>query len=389
MILYYDCFSGICGDLNLGAMVDIGVDFNYLLKELKKLNLENYEIKSVKDNRKGITGTRIDVIITRHEHVHRHLHDINKIIESSTLSENVKKISKDIFLKIAQAEAPVHNKRINEVHFHEVGAIDSIIDIVGAAICLDFLKPTKVVCSTVELGGGFVNCAHGKLPVPAPATVEILKNIPVKSGAVPFETTTPTGAAILAAIVDEFTDNINFKINKIAYGVGQRDTEIPNVLRVYLGEEIESDQKKISSNELMIECNIDDMNPEFYDFVFDKLFENGALDVYITPIIMKKSRPANKLNVICLQNHVDKLKEIIFENTSTIGLREYKIKKTMLTRNSEIIETKYGKVSVKIAYFNDKKISIKPEYNDCKQLAIEHGVSIKEIYNSLQSIINN
>lgn len=383
-VLYYDCFSGICGDLNLGAMIDAGVDIEYLLNELNKLNIDNWELNAIKDNRKGIYGTRVDVIINKIEHIHRNFNDIKKIIESSSLSDNVKKISSDIFLKLAEAEANVHNSKIEEIHFHEIGAVDSIIDIVGAAICIDYINPDKVICSTIELGGGFVECAHGKFPVPAPATIEILKNIPVKSGAVPFETTTPTGAAILATIVNEFTDNTNFKINKLAYGIGQRDTNIPNVLRVYLGEEIIEKSESPVSKEIMIECNIDDMNPEIYDFVFDKLFENGALDAFITPVIMKKSRPANKLNVICTQENSEKMKKIIFENTSTIGLREYHIEKTMLTRKSELVKTKFGEIKIKNAYYKDKLISSKPEYEDCKRLANEHGVSIKEIYKNIQ-----
>lgn len=263
-ILYYDCFAGISGDMNLGAMIDIGVDKEYLLKELSKLNIsDEYEIKIKKDMKKGIQGTKVDVILKHehthdnkedhnghcnnihegehhhehlHEHVHRNLKDIEDIINGSTLNDNVKKLSLNMFMKVAKAEGKVHGKPLDEVHFHEVGATDSIIDIVGAAICLDYLKVDKIMASNVELGGGFVKCAHGLIPVPAPATVEILKGIPVKSGVVPFETTTPTGAAILSGNVDEFSEIKEFLIDKIGYGIGQRDVDIPNVLRVYLGE---------------------------------------------------------------------------------------------------------------------------------------------------------
>lgn len=244
-ILYYDCFSGISGDMNLGAMLDIGVDEGYLVSELSKLSIDHeFEIKTCKDQRKGIQGTKVDVIIKHphhhehenhhEEHHHRNLKDIENIINSSALNDNVKSLSLNMFKKIAEAEGKVHGKSIYEVHFHEVGAIDSIIDITGAAICLDYLKVDKIMCSGVELGGGFVKCAHGLIPVPAPATVEILKGVPVKSGIVPFETTTPTGAAILAANVNEFSDLKDFIIEKTGYGVGNRDTEIPNVLRVYI-----------------------------------------------------------------------------------------------------------------------------------------------------------
>lgn len=290
-VLYYDCFSGISGDMNLGAMIDLGVDKDYLIKELSKLKLQDeFELNITRDIRKGISGTRVDVILKHdnqdevhegeikvhshgeanhchgdeehdhdhnhdegghnhfhqhnhqhshnenHHHEHRNLKDIESLINSSELSDEVKKLSINIFMRVAEAEAKVHGKTIEEVHFHEVGATDSIVDIVGAAICAVYLKADRVMCSSVELGSGFVRCAHGLIPVPAPATVEILKGIPVKAGVVPKETTTPTGAAILAELVHEFTDKKNFIIEKIGYGIGHRDTEIPNVLRVFLAQ---------------------------------------------------------------------------------------------------------------------------------------------------------
>ncbi|WP_196605494.1 nickel pincer cofactor biosynthesis protein LarC [Pectinatus haikarae] len=259
-VLYYDCFCGISGDMNIGALLDLGVDENYLRQELSKLNLAaEYELKIKKDKKAGINGTRVDVVLKQetigshghntqkqpdmsHDHKqghhdHRNLKDIENIINKSSLNASVKKTCLDIFMKIAEAEAKVHGSSLDEVHFHEVGAVDSIIDITGAAICLDFLKADKIIASAVQLGGGFVKCAHGIIPIPAPATIEILKDIPIKTGIVPFETTTPTGAAILAANVSTFTDNMTFSISKIGYGIGHRDLEIPNVLRVYLGSE--------------------------------------------------------------------------------------------------------------------------------------------------------
>jgi uncharacterized protein (TIGR00299 family) protein len=258
-VLYYDCFCGISGDMNLGALLDLGVDEEYLRQELSKLKLNaEYELQVKKDNKGGISGTRVDVLLKeeihkhkhdhdhhhyQHEvhtgveshHAHRNLKDIENIIVNSSLSDRVKELSMAIFMKVAEAEAKVHGKSLDEVHFHEVGAVDSIVDIVGAAVCLDYLKVDKIMASPVQLGGGFVKCAHGIIPVPAPATVEILKNIPVKSGIVPFETTTPTGAAILAANVVTFTDKMNLSIEKTGYGIGHRDLEIPNILRVYIG----------------------------------------------------------------------------------------------------------------------------------------------------------
>ncbi|MCY6355032.1 nickel pincer cofactor biosynthesis protein LarC [Clostridium sp. ZS2-4] len=416
-ILYYDCFSGISGDMNLGAMIDLGVDKDYLISELLKLNLEDeYKIEVRRDIRKGIEGTKADVILKvdhdhhdyihghdhqhshgdSHEHyqhchehnhhIHRNLNDIEDIINSSSLSDNVKKLSLNMFMKVAHAESKVHGKSLYQVHFHEVGAVDSIVDIVGAAICLDYLKVDKIMASSIELGGGFVKCAHGLIPVPAPATVEILKGIPVKSGIVPFETTTPTGAAILAANVNEFTDMKEFTIEKIGYGVGERDTDIPNVLRVYLAKKKveESTLEECLKDECSIlECNIDDMNPEIYQYLMEKLFNAGALDVYKTSIMMKKNRPGTMLRVICEDNNKTKLVEILLKETTTFGVREYKVLRTKLKRDFSRVNTIYGEVNVKNAYFKGRKIKWKAEYEDCKRLAEENNIPLKNIYDEV------
>jgi len=423
-ILYYDCFSGISGDMNLGALLDLGVDKKYLIDELNKLNLNGYEVKVSRGIRKGIEGTKVDVVLQEHSHehvhdehssahshghkngnhIHNHNHDeqrnlknIEEIIESSSLNSKVKELSKRIFMKVAEAEAKVHGKSLYEVHFHEVGAVDSIVDIVGAAICLNILNVDKIMSSSIELGGGFVKCAHGIIPVPAPATVEILRGIPVKLGAVPFETTTPTGAAILAANVDEFKDDKNFIINKIGYGIGNRDTEIPNVLRVMLVEEVANHRNKVEQgyntecdneiSEQVIECNIDDMNPELYESIIDKLFIQGALDVYLTPIIMKKGRPSIKISVLCQEKKVEKMKEVLFRETTTFGVRSFKVNKTMLERKFTKVTTSYGEVTVKEAYYKGEKLKSKFEYDECKKIADKVGVSIREVYEKLRDEI--
>lgn len=235
-IISYDCFSGISGDMNLGAMIDLGIDKSYLIGELNKLNLQGWELIAQKDQRHGITGTKVTIRQTKHEHVHRHFSDIERIINDSSLNKKTKELSLKIFLKIAMAESFVHGIPVDEVHFHEVGAIDSIIDVVGAAICYNALKVDGVHVSTVELGSGFVMCDHGNLPVPAPATAEIIKGIPVKKGGVDFEATTPTGAAILAALVTDSGSDLHIKIEKTAYGVGQKEhPNVPNLLRVFPG----------------------------------------------------------------------------------------------------------------------------------------------------------
>jgi uncharacterized protein (TIGR00299 family) protein len=380
-ILYYDCFAGISGDMNLGAMIDLGVDPDYLIAELQKLNIEGFHLEVQKDIRRGISGTKATVVIENPENEkHRHLRHVEELINQSTLSPEVKSMSLKIFELIAVAEAKIHNISKERVHFHEVGALDSIADIVGAAICLDYLKVDKVMSAPIQLGGGMVKCAHGIMPVPAPATSEIVQNVPVKTGLVQHEATTPTGAAILVAMVDEFISQIDFQIQKTAYGIGQRDvSEVPNVLRVYLSETIENTDNTRMEEACILECNIDDMNPEWYDHLFGKLFDAGANDVFLTPIIMKKSRPANMLSVLCSKKIIPEMKSIIFNNSTTIGLREYPVAKTVLERQEKEIETALGKVRVKCSYFQGKEIRFKPEFEDLKKLATEHGFSLNEV----------
>lgn len=414
-ILYYDCFSGISGDMNLGALIDLGVDENYLLKELDKLNInDEFEVKTYKDSRKGISGTKVDVILKNscehehshheehshehnhhqhnhdqehsHGHEHRNLISINKIIEHSELNDNIKNISKEIFLEVAKAEGKVHNKSLEEVHFHEVGATDSIIDIVGAAICLDYLKVDEILCSKVQVGSGFAKCAHGTMPVPAPATAEILKDIPmVSSEEIPFEATTPTGAAIVASTVCKFTQSKNFDIKKVGYGIGGKDlSDIPNVLRAFLAEYKEEKEQDFEKEEaLILECNIDDMNSEIYEYVINKLLHEGAADVYITPIIMKKTRPAVKLTVLCENKLEDIMKETIFRETTTLGIRKYCVEKSMLNRKIEKVRTEYGEISVKKSYLKGQVLNSKPEYEECKKAALQNNISIKKVYEAV------
>lgn len=455
-ILYYDCFCGISGDMNLAALIDLGVPKEYLMHELSKLGLNSeYEIKIERSEKLGITGTRVDVLLngelnhetkkleqalhksehehiheechehehskeygdghTNHDHIHEHCHDhshenhnhdehkhddehsheghvhmhehhhrnlkdIEGIINSSDLSENTKKLSLNIFMKVAEAEAKVHGKSLYEVHFHEVGAIDSIVDIVGAAICLEYLKVDKIMASTVQVGGGFVKCAHGLMPVPAPATTEILKNIPINTGIVQFETTTPTGAAILAANVQEFSSKIDFSIKKAAYGIGHRDLEIPNVLRVYLGEK---ENSEVIEEQCILETNIDDMNPEIYGYIEEKLFEAGALDVFKTSIFMKKGRPGIKLSVLVDEKNEQTILDIIFQETTSIGIRKYKVEKIMLNREFSKVKTEYGDITIKKSYYKGKLVKYKPEYEECKSIAKEKNVSIDKVYKAV------
>lgn len=385
-VLCYDCFSGISGDMNLGAMIDLGITVSFLKNELEKLNLRGWELIAEKDQRHGITGTKVTVKQTVHEHAHRHLSDIEKIISESSLSDADKRLSMKIFLKIATAEALIHDIPVEEVHFHEVGAIDSIIDVAGAAICFNALNVDAVFVSEVELGSGFVNCDHGKLPVPAPATAEIMKGIPARTGGVDFEATTPTGAAILSVLGTGFSSGHAVKIEKTAYGVGHKDhPEVPNLLRVSLGE---TSAKTISGHQaLLIESNIDDMNPEFYDYISERLFKAGASDVYCSQIIMKKGRPGVVLNVICEAGLEDIIKEIIFKESTTVGIRTFDFKKDTLAREFGKLNTKYGEVTIKRSFYKGQEVSAKPEYDECRKIAAEKGIPVKEVYNNIISVL--
>lgn len=385
-VLCYDCFSGISGDMNLGAMIDLGITESFLKNELEKLNLRGWELIAEKDQRHGITGTKVTVKQTVHEHAHRHLSDIGKIISESSLSDADKRLSMKIFLKIATAEALVHDIPVEEVHFHEVGAVDSIIDVAGAAICFNALNVDAVFVSEVEMGSGFVNCDHGKLPVPAPATAEIMKGIPARTGGVDFEATTPTGAAILSVLGTVFSSGHAVKIEKTAYGVGHKDhPEVPNLLRVSLGE---TSAKTLSGHQaLLIESNIDDMNPEFYDYISERLFKAGASDVYCSQIIMKKGRPGVILNVICEAGLEDIIKEIIFKESTTVGIRTFDFKKDTLAREFGKLNTKYGEVTIKRSFYKGQEVSVKPEYDECRKIAAEKGIPVKEVYNNIISVL--
>jgi len=379
--LYYDCFAGISGDMNLGALVDLGVDAGFLELELGKLNIDGFRLEVEPGIRKGISGTKVTVVIENPENEkHRHLRHIEELINNSSLSDAIKEKSLDIFNRVAEAEAKVHNISKEKVHFHEVGALDSIADIVGAAICQEALHVDEIHSSPVQLGGGMVQCAHGLMPVPAPATAEIIKDMPVKSGLVDYEATTPTGAAILAATVHRFTDSAEMKVTKTGYGIGQKDGEIPNVLRVYLAETGGDVTEDVSTETgVMLECNIDDMNPEWFTHVQALLFEAGAADVFMTPIVMKKSRPASMLSVLCDVKGTEKMKEIILTETSTIGLREYRVSKHMLRREVRKVQTSLGAVEVKCSYYRGRLVNEKPEFEQCRKLALDHHLTLEEV----------
>lgn len=375
-IAYFDCFSGISGDMILGSLIDLGLDIEYLKNEFKKINISGYEINAEKIKKRDISCIKVNITV-KDKQKHRSLKEINALIDKSELNPEVKKKSKDIFLKLAKAESKVHNIDIDKIHFHEIGAIDSILDIIGAVIGLDKLNLKKIYCSTIPVGRGFVKSAHGKLPIPAPATSELLKGIPTYSTKVEGELVTPTGAAIISSLTESFGEMPLIQIEKIGYGAGKSDFDHPNLLRIFVGESLENYDTDVVN---VIEVNIDDMNPEYYEVVFEKLLKNGALDVYLTNIQMKKNRPGIKLSIITPLEITNQLTDIIFNETTTFGIRIYKTHRKKLFVEKVKVKTKYGEITIKIGKTKDEIKLISPEYEDCKKLAQENNVSLKEIY---------
>jgi len=378
-IVYFDCFSGIAGDMILGALIDAGLELSALKKELRKLPLTGYEIKAFKTEKQGIKGTKFEVKAPR-EKTHRNLKDIFKIIERSSLEKKIKEDSKKIFRRLAEAEAKVHSVNIDKIHFHEVGGIDAIIDIVGAVAGLDILKVDKVYSSPLSFGNGFVKFSHGKFPIPAPATVELCKNVPVRYTDIEGELVTPTGAAVITTLA-EFSERLDFKIENIGYGAGSMDLkEIPNLLRVMIGEkDLDLEQDEI----LVLETNIDNTTPEVLGYLTEKLMEKGALDVYLVPIIMKKGRPGTQLSVICSSDKLNELSSLIFSETGTIGLRTQFHLRKKLSRKSEVVKTRYGNAKVKIIEYGEK-VHISPEFEDCRVLADKNNIPLREVYREVE-----
>ena len=373
-VLYFDCFSGISGDMTLAALLDLGLPQEKLRQELAKLGVGNFSLEIFRGSRGGIAALGLEVKVGPQEEHHRHFSDIRKMIETSILSQSIKEKSLSIFQHLAEAEARVHGQRLEEVHFHEVGAVDSIVDIVGTAIGIDHFAPERIVSSELPMGRGFVRCQHGRLPVPAPATLEILKGYPIKNVDVEGELVTPTGAAIVAALSSGPSSWTNMKIDRIGYGMGRSDfPDRPNLLRLILGETVETYS---SDRVAVLEANIDDMNPEFYDFLMELLFERGALDVSLSPLQMKKNRPGTLLRVIVEEKGADALSEVILRESTTLGVRSYPVSRKKLPREMREVETRYGRVRVKVS----GELRFQPEYEDCKRIALEKGVPIQEVY---------
>ncbi|MHB8076424.1 nickel pincer cofactor biosynthesis protein LarC [Desulfosporosinus fructosivorans] len=391
-VLYFDCFSGISGDMTLGALLDLGLDEQLFRTELSKLKIEGFKLVIGKSVRNGLTGMDVKVILTnnqedlhRHSHDHhtRNLRDIETLIDKSDVTQGVKDFSKKVFREIAAAEAKVHDKDIYDVHFHEVGAIDSIVDIVGTAICLDLLGVDRVYASKLHDGQGFIKCQHGTIPVPVPAVMEMLSGsgIPLIQIDINTELVTPTGLGIIKCLSSGFGSMPHISVDRVGYGMGKRETGGFNALRLIMGTMDETDKNTIEEI-VLLETNIDDMNGEALGYTMEQLFETGALDVVYTPIFMKKNRPAVMLSVIARIQDEEKLVDTILRETTTLGVRRSSFKRYCMNREILKVSTEFGDVWVKVASRNGF-IKYAPEYEDCRDIARKTGKTFIEVYNAV------
>lgn len=376
--LYFDLIGGASGDMILGAMVDAGLSINKLKELLSGLNLKEFDIQAKIVDKNGFTATKVDVLVTE-QPPERHLKEIKDIIQKSSLPPAVQNRALQIFERIAKTEATIHNKSIDQVHLHELGGTDTIIDITGTLLALDHLEISKIYASPVPLGKGFIKGAHGQIPLPSPATISLLKGIPIYGRDIDAELVTPTGAALLAELVDDFGPAPPMVLETVGYGAGGRDLSIPNLLRVFIGEISSSDSATLD-HLAVLETNLDDLNPEIYPYVIESLFAAGALDVTLTPIQMKKNRPGTQIQVLCEPSMMDSMRSILFRETTTLGIKQILVDRYSLPRTIQEVETPYGKIRVKIAEISPNIKKISPEFEDCRRAAQEHGIPITDIY---------
>jgi uncharacterized protein (TIGR00299 family) protein len=376
--LHFDCFSGISGDMTLGALIDAGVDPEAVRSALDSLGLPiTLEIERVKRN--GIAATAVTVVAPDQEE-YRFLPDVEAILNNGKLTSRQRELALAIFRKLAVAEATVHGMPVEKVHFHEVGALDSIADIAGSAVALDLLKVERITCRSVPPGSGSVTCAHGLMPVPAPATAILLQGMPLAQAPVTGELVTPTGAAILATVVNEFTDQPALTVERIGCGAGKKDFwEQPNILRIFVGESTLSPAADESDTVTVLETNLDDLSPELIGYCFEQLFAAGALDVFTIPVQMKKNRPGVLLTAIAPATAVPALETILFRETGTFGIRRHTAVRSKLRREEITVVTPWGQVRAKKGW-RDGVTLVTPEYEDCARVAREHAVPLREVF---------
>jgi len=397
--LYFDCFSGISGDMTIGALLDLGLDLNYLRSELKKLPVDGYRLEASRVVRSNISAMKFDVRLDNghdhhHDHAHPHEHpydhhhhkasEILAMIRQSGLNANTKRIADAIFTKLAISEGKVHHIAPEEVEFHEVGAVDSIVDTVGAAIGFDAIGAERFICSPINVGSGFIHCQHGIYPVPTPATADLLRNATIYSKHATTELVTPTGAAILAAVVNEFSLLRGVAVEKVGYGAGTKQfQDFPNCLRLMVCEDrvqqTQEHEPPATDTIAVIEANIDDMTPQNLAYVTERLLDAGALDVVTMPVQMKKSRSGHLLQVLAPQNRREALEQLIFLETTTIGLRYYDAARSVLERESITVKTEYGEVSIKVSRRGGHVVHFAPEYEDCARIARAGNIPFKEV----------
>lgn len=378
MNLYLDIVGGISGDMMLSTLLGLGANFDRFIELMNTLPINNeFEIKLSQISKGAIGGNKVDVILSKDSSfVHRNLQDIIGLIDSSMISPRAKYMSKKIFTVLAKAEAKVHLCEVNEVHFHEVGAVDSIVDIIGSAVLLDMLDIEAIYYSEIPLGKGFVWSQHGKIPLPAPATLNLLEDMQVRFTELQAETVTPTGAAILKGLDAKFASSLSMKIKATSIGCGTKDFDFPNILR---GIIFQPSQSYISEKLIILSCNLDDMTGELMGNAMDELFDAGALDVWFTPIVMKKSRPAYKLQVLTNIDLKEKITKTVFEQTTTLGIREQIVDRKSLKRQIRYQKTELGRIRIKEAYLGDKIINKKAEFEDLKAISKKKSIPVRKI----------
>ena len=382
-IAYFDCFSGASGDMILGSLIDAGLSARLLREELKKLRIPTIHLKVKKVLKSGLSATQVIVEGKSEKKSHRNLKEILRIVERSGVEAKVKERSKEIFKRIASVEANIHQTQMGEVHFHELGGLDSIVDIVGSVWGIQKLGIEKILVSKVNVGGGFVKCEHGILPVPAPATLSLMEGKPIYSSGVERELLTPTGAAILTTLGTEFGSMPPMKVERIGYGAGRDNLPHPNLLRLIIGT---SESSLPRERVTVVETNIDDMNPQFYDYVIEKLLAIEVLEVFITPILMKKNRPGHLLTIICPSEKLPFVTKFLLRETTTLGLRWHEEEREKSDREILNEETKYGKIRFKLARWEGRIVNLSPEYDDCKRLALENRVPLKEVFEEAKRV---
>jgi uncharacterized protein (TIGR00299 family) protein len=381
-IAYFDCMAGASGDMILGALVDAGLSMDTLRAELAKLPMDEFEIVHRREVKLGFGATKVEVQVTKQPPA-RHLSDIERIVLESALDLSVKKRAVEIFRRIGSVEAAIHNVSLEQVHLHELGGVDTIVDVVGTLVGLEALGVQQVVVSPLPLGRGWVQGAHGKIPLPAPATLGLLIDVPIVGSPVEAELVTPTAAALLSTLATSFGPLPAMTLHRVGYGAGTYDLSIPNVLRVLIGSA--PDALHVTTETLvMLETNIDDMNPEFYEHMMERLLDAGALDVFITPVHMKKGRPASTVSVLCHPGDANRLTQILFAESTTLGVRQHYVTRYCLPRSVEGVETPYGIVRVKVTRWNETRTRVKPEYEDCRRLAEQHNVPLREVYRAAE-----